>query len=622
MGISSAISIAVAGLQLNQQESALAAANIAGASQAGYTRKVLTTSSTNAGNQAIIDLTSEVHRQLDLEVQRQLVTSTSESSYLSTQQSYATSLDALFGTPGSSNTLESTISALSSALSNLQTSPTDQSVQLAAVSAAQTLAQQLNQLSSSIQSQRSQAEGAISDGVTQVNSLTSQIADLNAKIISGQAAGQDVTNLEDQRDLGVTQLAGYVDVVTRTQPNGDMSIFTTGGLQLVDGKANQLTFNKAGALTAFSSWAPGSASTVGTITIGSGANQTDVIATGLIRSGSLAALINQRDTVLVQAQNQLDDLAASISSAFSDTTTSGTAASSGTQTGLAVDVTGLQSGNPVELTYKDNTTGTTKKVMFVAVTAQTPLPLPQSLSNDPAEKVVGVNFSAGMSSAAATIQAALGSNFTVSNPSGNSLQILDDGTATNKVDVTGLTARVTATSVQGGSTAVPLFTVGGTGLPYTGAYNGQLQKTGLSSLITVNPLIVGDPSLLVKYSSSTQDGDPARPAALVDRLSNAQFTFGPETGIVAGTNSFTASISDFANQITAHWGQVSADATSAQSSQAVIQNNLQQRYTASSAVSMDQELAQLVQIQAAYSANARVLSIAQSMLSTLMQIQV
>ena len=354
--------------------------------------------------------------------------------------------------------------------------------------------------------------------------------------------------------------------------------------------------------------------------VGTGADATDVIGANLIRSGSLAALMNQRDKILPQAQNQLDDLAAATATAFSNTTVKSTAATSGTQAGLTVDLAGIQYGNPVSLSYVDNASGRTQKVMLVPVNGQGSLPLPQSVSADPNTRVVGFDLSAGMASAATQIQAALGTNFTVSNPAGNQLTILDDGTTYNRVDISSLSAYITQTSLQGGSTAMPLFTIGSNGPLYTGAYTTRPQKTGLAQMLAVNQGIVNDPSLLVKFSATTNDGDPTRPQALVDQLSNAQFSFGPETGIVQGSNSFTTTISDFANQMTSHWGQVQQDATTAQSSQNVIQNNLQQRFTATSAVSMDQELAQLVQIQSAYSANARVMTVAQAMLQTLMQI--
>ncbi len=69
-------------------------------------------------------------------------------------------------------------------------------------------------------------------------------------------------------------------------------------------------------------------------------------------------------------------------------------------------------------------------------------------------------------------------------------------------------------------------------------------------------------------------------------------------------------------------GAQQQNATSALGTQQVIQNNLQSQVTSTSSVNMDTQLAQLVQIQAAYQANARVMTVAQAMLTTLMQIQV
>ncbi len=109
---------------------------------------------------------------------------------------------------------------------------------------------------------------------------------------------------------------------------------------------------------------------------------------------------------------------------------------------------------------------------------------------------------------------------------------------------------------------------------------------------------------------------------MLNALTTSQSTYGPETGIVSGKGSFKTTISGLANQMTSYWGAQSENSTTALSSQQVIQNNLQSNYTTTSTVNMDNQLAQLVQIQSAYTANARVMTIAQAMLTTLMQIQI
>jgi flagellar hook-associated protein 1 FlgK len=613
MGISSAINNAVNGLKTNQQQSALVAQNIANASTPGYTTKTLSVQNYQTPD-GIAGLLGVVQRLVNQEVQNQFNSSTSQTNYLSTQNTYATSIDQLFGTPGSTNTLQGALGAFQTALSTLQASPSNQSAQQGAVSAAQTVAQAFNQVSSSIQQLRSQADAQISDAVGQVNTLTKTISDLNNQIVSGQAAGNDITNLQDQRDLAVTQLSQYVDVNTRTDLTGAMNVFTSAGMQLVGASATQLSFSPSGVLSASANGA--------VITTGTGANSIDVIATGQIRSGSLAALVNQRDTVLPKAQNQLDDLAATIASSFSDTTTKGTTVTSGSQSGQSVDLTGLQYGNPVNLTYVDST-GATKKLMLVPVNGAGNLPVPKTLSNDPTVNVVGFDASSGniATNAANALQTALGASFTVTNPSGNTLQVLNSGSGS--ASVTALSATVTQTQVQAGTATLPLFTYGSTGTPYTGAYTGgKAQKTGFSSVISINPAVLATPALMTQMSTSTQAGDPTRPTAMLTNFTNAQGTFGPETGIVGGNGTFQATITGFANQITSYWGAQSQNATSALNTQQVIQNNLQSQVTSTSSVNMDTQLSQLVQIQAAYQANARVMTVAQSMLTTLMQIQV
>ena len=51
----------------------------------------------------------------------------------------------------------------------------------------------------------------------------------------------------------------------------------------------------------------------------------DLIASNSIRSGEIAAYLEMRDEVLVQAQTQLDEIAAAMARALSDRTIDGTA---------------------------------------------------------------------------------------------------------------------------------------------------------------------------------------------------------------------------------------------------------------------------------------------------------
>ena len=104
-----------------------------------------------------------------------------------------------------------------------------------------------------------------------------------------------------------------------------------------------------------------------------------------------------------------------MSSALSDRTTNGTAIASGSQSGFDVDIGSMLAGNTIHLTYTDQPGGVQHNVTLVRVDDPKALPLPASATPNANDRVVGIDFSGGMSSIVAQINSALG-------PSG--LQIL------------------------------------------------------------------------------------------------------------------------------------------------------------------------------------------------------
>ena len=75
-------------------------------------------------------------------------------------------------------------------------------------------------------------------------------------------------------------------------------------------------------------------STVGTLTLtAANGSAVDLIANKSIRSGQIAAYIEMRDHVLVEAQNQLDEMAAAMAQALSDETVASAPAAFGAQAG-------------------------------------------------------------------------------------------------------------------------------------------------------------------------------------------------------------------------------------------------------------------------------------------------
>jgi flagellar hook-associated protein 1 FlgK len=619
MSLSQALSSAIAGLNVNQSSLSLVAANVANADTPGYVRKTVNQVSVGGNNAGISVDISSIQRQLDTYVQSQLRVENSGASYADLRAQMYQQLQGVYGQPGSSNTLDAVYNSFTNALQALSTSPADPAASSSVITAAQTLTQQLSQMSSSIQGLRSNAELGVSDAVTKANEAMSQIAALNQQIAGSSQNDSATATLEDQRDSYIDQLSQLMDIKVVNTSNNQVSVFTNSGVQLVGTQASKLNFDAQGTISPTSTWsADPSNRTVGTLSLTSPNGSTvDLIQSHSIRSGQIAALLQMRDQDLVQAQSQLDAVAAAMASSLSDKTAAGTAVTAGLQSGFDVDIGSLSAGNKITINYTDSLTKTPRTLTLVRVDDPGALPLPNNAAtaND---KTVGIDFSGGLGSVVAQINAALGSTgMSASNPTGNTLRILNDG-AGNIVKVNAVSTTTTATSLMGGSGELPFFTDGGQ--PYTGATNALgSQSVGFAGRISVNGALIADPSKLISYQNNTSAGDSTRPDFIYQQLTGSSLTFSPDTGIGTSGAPFTGSIVTYLRQVISQQGEAASSATNLQQGQDVVLSSLQQRFNAGSSVNVDQEMANLLTLQNSYSANARVLSAVNDMFATLMK---
>ena len=630
MSLGSALAIAMSGLQANQAALSITSSNIANAQTPGYVAEGINQAEVITGTDGASVNVTGVNRQLNQYVQAQLRTETSGGVYADQMAGVLTQLQSVYGTPGAAGSLETAYSNFTTALQSLSTTSGSSSSQISALTAAQSLAQQLNSTTQGIQTLRSNAEQDIGTSVTQANADLAQIAQINTQLQGLSPTDPTASTLMDQRDTAINGLSQLMGISVSTIGNNQTSIYTTNGVQLVGAQASTLSFNSQGTLDANSQWnANPAVSSVGTITctLPNGSN-VDMIATGSITSGQIGADLTLRDKTLVQAQAQVDQLAASISSAASDQTTAGTAAPAALapMAGFDVNTSNLQPGNTINFTYTDTTTNVQHNITIVSVDDPTALPLPNTGSN-PNNAVIGVNFSNGMASVVSQLNTALaGSNLTF-NPSGppstpaSILRIVDNGTGSATVN--SASATTTVSSLTGGSAQLPLFT-DGNGL-YTGAITGAgSQMTGYAGRIQVNPALVASPSNLTVYSTSpaTQPGDTTRSDFLTSQLTSATFNYSPQTGLGTAAKPYNATISSYMEQFLSMQGNASTAATQLQQGQDVVVSTLQQKMQTDSGVNIDTEMSNLISIQNTYAANAHVMSVVQTMMSTLMQAQV
>ncbi|MDH2380965.1 flagellar hook-associated protein FlgK [Bradyrhizobium sp. CER78] len=624
MGLSQALSTAMSGLRATQASLSLVSSNVANAETPGYVRKTLNQDTGTTGQFGSSVLITGVNRQLDEFLQTQLRTETSGAAYADVRSSFLSNLQGVYGNPDSTGTIEDAYNKFLTALQGLSTSPDSQSARIGVVNAAQSMAQQLNATSQGIQTLRANAEAGINDSVNTANNALQQIARLNVQLqANGGTQDASTAALLDQRDRYVTQLSQLMDIRTVTNSQNQVTVFTNSGVQLVGAQAATLSFNAQGTMTPNTQYnSDPTKSTVGTITITFPQGGTyDMVSTNSIRSGKIAAYLELRDNTLAKAQTQIDQFAASMSSALSDKTTAGAAATAGAQSGFDLDLSGLQSGNTIHVSYKDNTTGLTHNLSIIRVNDPSVLPLSNTATVDPNDEVLGVDFSGGMSSVLSQLNGALGgTGLQFSNPSGSTLRVLNDGAA-NKVNVTAASVTTTVSSLTSGDPQLPLFTDNG-GL-YTGAItaNGS-QSTGLAARISVNTALVGDPSRMVVYSTNPQTpaGDTTRANLVLNQLSSASFSYSPQTGLGTSGAPFTGTLLNFAKQFISQQGESATAAKQLADGQDVVLNTLQTKMDSTSGVNMDEEMAHLLSLQNAYSANARVMSSIKQMYDALLQL--
>jgi len=621
MGLSSALATAMSGLRANQASLSIISSNVANAQTPGYVNQNPNQIEVSSGEFGATVQTTGVNRQLDLFVQNQLRTETSGGAYADQMANILSQLQSVYGTPGGDGTLETALSNFTASLQSLSSNPGNQSAQSVALSAGQTLAQQLNATTNGIQSLRTNVEQDIGNAAGQANTAMNQIAQINTQLQGLSPNDPLAATLMDKRDNAINQLSKLVDIRVVTDSSNQASVFTNSGIQLVgNGLASEFTFSSPGTLGASSLYNANPAkSGVGALNIRlpNGAN-IDLVANNSISSGQIAADLKLRDQTLVQAQTQVDQMAATLASSLSDQTTAGTAVA-GPPAGFDVNASNVLPGNTINLTYTDTATNTQRQISIVNVTASGALPLQNGANANPL--LVGVNFSLGMASVVSQLNTALGaSHLQFSNPSppSSTLRVTDDGSGSIAMNAASVTT--TTSSLASGNPQLPLFTDGNS--LYTGAItaNGP-QMTGLAGRISLNAAVVADPSKLSVYSTSTATGDNTRSDFLFSQLTSQTFSYSPATGLGSAAQPFKGTVSSYLQQFISQQGNASTLATQLQQGQSVVVSTLQQKFDSTSAVNIDTEMASLIQVQNTYAANAHIMTVVQSMMTSLLQAQ-
>lgn len=616
MGLNTSINNAVSGLRTNQDSIDILSRNVANSGTPGYHRQSLNVVDYNTQSSSYAR-TAGATRAFNASLQSYYTRQVSDTANSGVQASYLDRLQGFLGKPGSAGSLDKLYSDLKNKLQGISTSPDDYTARSQAVASAQNMAETLNRLSRNIQEMRQETEGQIATSVNELNGMTSSLAEVNARMLDLGMTDTARAALLDQRDRLVSAIAEKIDVKAEYRPNGTVALMTRSGVGILDNGISTFAFESAGNLDATSEFNADPALTrAGKLTLTTPSGLTlDLIQQGVLQGGELAGLITLRDKTLVEAQSQLDEIAAGLAQAFSTKQTSGTTIAGG----LSTTVSGMQPGNSMTMTVK---VGGVEQTVKIVNTTQTGVDYRDATG----ARVIGINMNNGAtdadraSSAAAQLQAVFNTStatepalpVTVTN-NGAALEFTTGGADT----VTSLTKRATSTSLQGDGLAMSLFVDSGN-KSYTGNLDSDPpQKLGFASRISINTAILADNKLMVQDEVGGTLGDADRPNYILAQLDAMKFVSGGDPKTSPTRFQISGNLGEVISQVVSFQGSsISAALTKADDRQLTLDtvvDQMQSEY----GVNVDEEMARLMELQNAYAANARVVSVVKELLDAL-----
>lgn len=580
MSLRVAGSIATSALRTSEVGLAVASSNVANADTEGYTRKTSSTVTRDTGTGiSSVDITA-VSSNVDRYLLKTIVSAESDLGYAETRDSYLDQLQSSLGSvtaddDSTGTDIGSMIDALADTLGTLATSPESGSAKAATVQDLSDLAETLRSTSSTVQSLRAQADDEIATTVDSINETLHSIDDLNEQIVKGKALGQNVTDLEDQRNTALKSLASDLDVTYQVDDSGLMRISTASGKSLLDSAVHELSYTPASSVSADTTYSASGSSGFNGIML----NGTDI--TGSSLGGSLGALVQLRDSDLPAQQAALDELATSLIDTLNGIQNQGTSypapqTLTGTETVSAGDALKVTSGT-LRVAVTDSS-GTAAEVLDIDLSTMSTLQ----------DVVDAINT---MSNASASISAD-GKLVISADSSSNGIALggdANDGTTGAFSDAYGLNDLLTGTGASDIEVAARI------------SADSSLLATG--ALSSASGLTAGDTALT--------SGEGSIASALSAAFSTSR-SFDAAGGLSARSTTFAG----YAGAVIQGAATLAETAASALESQETYTSSLETTFSSRSGVNVDEETAAISTLQSAYEAAAAVMKTLQEMFDT------
>lgn len=231
MALSSSLNTALSGVQASMAALQTIGHNIANANTPGYSRQRVELQARNPQDLVFAQIgrgvnLARVRRVVDITLEARMRDASSSLARFNIRSDTLQQMESLFNAL-SDQDLAAGLDRLFTSVEDLVNTPDNVSSRNQVLQNAQSLAQNMNFLSTRIRETRAQLNSELQRGLEEVNRLTTNLAELNREVQISENGGFDINSandLRDRRDLLVRQLSEFVDVRGIETSTGELNL--------------------------------------------------------------------------------------------------------------------------------------------------------------------------------------------------------------------------------------------------------------------------------------------------------------------------------------------------------------------------------------------------------------
>lgn len=588
------LDIASSALAAQQYCLDVTAHNIANVNTEGYSRQIPTLQGKQAVQYQGVILglgvkTEQVTRAVDQFIENRFMQEKSNLSSSQEMEKYMQVLESIFS-ENSETSISSMLSDYWNLWNDVSNNPSGSAERTALYEHSVLISEQFKSLGPNLSQIQTDITNAVTVGVDRINQITSEIAQINVEIVGMEGNNKVANDLRDKRNVLVSELNEYLDIKTFEQDNHSLTIIAGRGCTLVQEDSNY-ELEMRGSNGDRVKWQ------------NSGGNYVDI--TNYITNGKLGGWLDLRDNVIFKYELDLDAMAKEFIWSVNQQHSQGvglegfstvTGTYSATNSGAAITASGLS--------YQDKVDDSDKEFKIWLF----------DTNGDPYDSDPGT---AGLQGNPITITVTSGM------PVDQLVTEIDNGTGVQaSLDSNN---RVTI-SIDTGEIA----TLGS--LAFSDDNSNVLAALGINTFfsgstagdISVNSTIVNDKNHIAAaridaVTGEFASGDNDNALAMTDlkyrAMDISRWTCDRLNGNTEGT--VTTTIEDYYHSMVGSIGIVSSSISRETEFNEMMVNELNTLRNSVSAVSLDEEMTNLIKYQHAYQAAAKLITISDEMLNTL-----